>query len=276
MFDPGTIERSGLGDDSTELSRKEVVTQTLTWIRQRTPVAIVRFGEGEGRLLTADPMDPLSMSVAARKLRRQTGVVYPPEEVLRIKARVLNAFDTADVIGIRGSASFNDEHKMWVERIERVFQERMEQGRGPAYVSHCLLNNQLRDALPAILERQHRVSVISCRDVKPRLMSTYGVEDVRVFQVPSQYVVRDVDGEYEAAMHDVPIWPEFYEDLRDTISVRERGEVFLIGAGVFGKDLCTRVRDLGGIALDLGSSLDGMADKVTRGPNKPKPYTQRP
>ena len=42
---------------------------------------------------------------------------------------------------------------------------------------------------------------------------------------------------------------------------------FLVGAGIFGKDLCIRIRELGGIALDMGSCLDLMAGKVTRGPN---------
>ena len=36
---------------------------------------------------------------------------------------------------------------MWVERITGVFEERLVQGREPAYVTHCLLNNSLRDSL---------------------------------------------------------------------------------------------------------------------------------
>ena len=198
--------------------------------------------------------------------------MLPQEDILEIKSLVMNALDKADVVGIRGSDSFNDEHKIWVERIEMVFEARVAQGRPTPYVSHCLLNNQLRDSLALVLEGQRRISVISCRDVGPRLQAVCGAEDVRVFPVPSQYVMRHVDGEYEAALHGVPIWPDFYHRLRDEISVRDRGEVFLIGAGLFGKDLCIRVRDLGGIALDLGSCLDGMADKVTRGPRKPEPY----
>ena len=109
--------------------------------------------------------------------------------------------------------------------------------------------------------------------MKARIQADYGVQDVRVFQVPSQYITRKVDDEYEAALHGVPIWPAFYERLHAELTVRRRGEVFLVGAGLFGKGLCIRVRELGGIALDLGSCLDGMADKVTRGVNRPEPYS---
>jgi hypothetical protein len=261
-----------LQEGSVDLPRKKVVRLVSTWIRERRPAAVVRFGEGEGRLLVAHASDPGSVKVAAKKLRRQTGLMLPPNEVLTVKSLVLHAFDEADVIGIRGSDSFNDEHKMWVERIEGLFDERLASGRKPAYVTHCLVNNQLRDALASLLDGQRQLSVISCRNLEGRIQAEYGVPDVRVFQIPSQYIMRNVDGDYEAALHDVPIWPHFYDRLRAEMTVRERGEVFLVGAGVFGKDLCIRVRELGGIALDLGSCLDGMARKVTRGAHRPEPY----
>jgi hypothetical protein len=259
-------------EPSLDLSRKQVVRLVTRWIAERRPAAVIRFGEGEGRLLTADAGDPLSVKVAAKKIRRQTGQVLPPGEVFRVKELVAGAFDGADVVGIRGSDSFSEEHKMWVRRIEELYQERVADGREPAYVAHCLINNELRDALPSLVDGQPRVSVVSCRDVGGTLRARYGVPDVRVFQIPSQFIMREVDGDYEAALHDVPMWPEFYGSLRDDLTVREPGEIFLVGAGVFGKDLCVKVRELGGIALDLGSCLDGMADKVTRGPRRPKPY----
>jgi hypothetical protein len=257
---------------SVELSRNQVVRLVSSWIQHKNPAAVVRFGEGEGRLLTADSRDPGSVKTAAKKLRRQTGLAFSSDEVLEVKSLVMKAFDEADVLGIRGSNSFNDEHKMWVARIESVLHDRLRNGRKRAYVSHCLLNNELRAALPTLLDGQQQVSVISCRNVKQRIQADYGVPDVRVAQIPSQYVMRDVDGEYEAALHDVPIWPHFYKRLSARLTVRQRGEIFLVGAGILGKGLCIRVRELGGIALDMGSCLDRMAGKVTRGPNRPKPY----
>lgn len=259
-----------------DLSKKQVVRLVSTWIRERRPGAVVRFGEGEGRLLTANSSDPGSVKVAAKKVRRQTGLMPAPDELLEVKSLVLHAFDHADVLGIRGSDSFNDEHRMWVERIERLLDDRLTRGRKQAHVAHCLINNQLRDALPHLLDGQRRLSVISCRDLTAKIQADYRVPDVRTFQVPSQYIMRAVDGDYEAALHHVPIWPHFYKRLRADLTVREQGEVFLVGAGLFGKDLCVRVRELGGIALDLGSCLDGMANKVTRGRNRPEPYNPAP
>lgn len=259
-------------DAPASISRERLTRKVRAWIQERTPVAVVRFAEGEGRVLAADPADEESVRVAANKLRRQTGREYSLESVLRIKRDVMRAFDEADVVGLHGSASFDEEHAMWVARLEALFEERVALGRRPAYLAHQLLNRSLAEALPTLLEGVGSVSVITCRDLRARIEADYGVPHVRVFQVPSQFVVRDVDGEFESALHDVPIWPHFLRDLRSRLTVREPGEVFLVGAGLFGKELCIRIRDLGGIALDLGSTLDSLAGKVTRGASKPAPY----
>jgi hypothetical protein len=251
-----------------DLSRELVVQLVLTWIRNKTPGAVVRFGEGEGRLLWANPHDELSIGVACRKLRRQAGRSFAPREMFEVRSRVMHAFDEADVVGIRGGPDFNDEHLMWIRRIERVFEERRANRRRPAFVTHCFVSRDLTDALDVLLEDQEAVTIVSCRDVRPIFESRYGVRDVRVHQIPSQYRKREVDGEYEAEMHHIPMWPDFYRELQASISVRQRGEVFIVGAGLFGKDLCIRIRELGGIALDLGSCLDEMAGKDTRGESK--------
>jgi len=266
LHDSNLTELQGwLGEGPVELPRGQVVQLVLTWIRWKTPAAVVRFGEGEARLLVAN--DARSVEVARRKLLRQTGGDFTAKEVLQIRSMVMHAFDEADVVGIRGNPSFNEERKMWVHRIECLFEDRCASGRRPAIVTRSRICENLHRALATLLDGVRMVSVISCRDLKSRIELLYGVEDVRLYQTPSEYIKREIDDEYEAALHGVPIWPEFYHRLRSEISVRVPGEVFLVGAGILGKDLCIRIRELGGIALDMGSCLDLMAGKVTRGPN---------
>ena len=257
--------------EPADLSDEQTVELVRSWIRERRPGALIRFGEGEGRLLVADPEDSESLRVASNKLKRQAGLLLQGKEVLEIKELVMRAFDEADVVGIRGSDWFSKEHRMWVERIEAIYEQRLAAGRSPAPVSHCLISNRLYEALPSLLESGQRISVISSREVEPMLRETYGVE-ARVYQIPSQYIMRNIDGAYEAKLHGVPIWPDFYQRLRDEIAVREQGEIFLVGAGVFAKELCVEIRERGGIALDIGSCLDKLAGKVTRGRNRPKPF----
>lgn len=269
--DLATLE-DRLSRGPVDLAPDRAVAWVQGRIRRRVPTAVVRFGEGESRVLAADWQEPESLAVASRKLARQTGQVYGRDDVLRIKSMLMRAFDRADVVGIRGGPLFKAEHAIWIKRIEAIFDARVAAGREPAVVTHCQLNSNLRDALCELLAGRDRVSVVSCRDVGPRLSTRHGVTDVATYQVPSQYIMRDVDEAYEIRMHDTAFWPEFYFDLRASITVRERGEVFLVGAGILGKELCIRIKELGGIALDMGSCLDGMAGRVTRGRHRPEPY----
>jgi hypothetical protein len=270
--DPFRLEIVNVPDTSLELPMRKVPRRVVRWLEAGTPGAVVRFGEGEGRILSAAPDDELSMKVAVRKVRRQTGLTLSDADVMAIRTDVMRAFDEADVLGIRGSDSFSEEHLMWVERLEALYDERTADGRPPAIVTHCLVNNALRDALPRLLRGQPRVTIVTCRDLEETFRAKYGVRDVNVVQIPSQYIMREVDSDWERRLHHVPIWPDYYEEVRARLEPREPGELFLIGAGLFGKGLCIDVKHRGGIALDLGSTLDRLAGKVTRGPGRPKPY----
>lgn len=238
------------------------------WLRLRIiegrPAAVVRFAGGEARLLFAERSDEEAMNAAIDKLERETGISFSPEEVLEIGTLIALAYDQADVLGVRVSERVLDSHKHWMRRLISHYRDRVEAGRPAVPMASCMLGHNTVDAMHELLKGRP-VSVISCRNLKPVLESEWGLEDVAVYQMPSEYRVRDVDGAYEAAMHDTPIWPEAHTRVRAGLTVRERGEVFLVGAGVFGKDLCIRVRDLGGIAIDMGSALDRIARKPTRG-----------
>ncbi len=235
------------------------------WLRQRvvsrTPTAVVRFGDGEVRLLRADAGDPGSRRIANSQLERETGRTHPPEAVLEVKAALEHAYNEADVLGIPASVQFQATRT--ANPLATLYLEGVAAGKPPAKLTSSMLHHEILAELPELLAGR-RISVISCRNIKPIVEDRWELEDVAVYQVPSQYRTRDLDGAYEATMHDVSIWPDAHDRVLSDLTVRERGEVFLVGAGVFGKDLCIRVREQDGIALDMGSALDHIAGKLTR------------
>lgn len=249
---------------SVEISRKAAVKLAAQWIAEKRPGAMVRFGEGEGRLMVAQANDPESVGVARRKIKRQTGQVLKDDAVLAIREDILEALDEADVIGIHGDESFNDEHLGWVRAIEEFSELRAAKTGKGRITTHCLVNSNLSNELPSLLSNVTHVTVFSCRDVVEVVQNIAPRASIRVVQIPSQFVKREIDDEYESRMHGIVMWPDFYSGLKGNLEVREQGEVFLVGAGLFGKVICTRAKKLGGIALDIGSRLDFMAGKSTR------------
>ncbi len=250
---------------SNMLSAEATVELVAGWIRNKQPAALVRFLEGEARILSASLDNPENMKAAQKKLRKQSGLILSPSDVMQVREKVLLALDEADVVGmIGGDIRYNDEHEELLSRTHALFAERAPIRKSAAgFVAEGGVSEVISHKLASLLKGQI-TSVISSRDVGPPL-TELGAEDVRVFQIPSQAIKRAVDEGYEAVLHSTPIWPDFLRELENRLTVRERGEVFLVGAGLFGKHLCIQVRDLGGIAIDLGSQLDRMANKPTRG-----------
>ena len=52
--------------------------------------------------------------------------------------------------------------------------------------------------------------------------------------------------------------------IQKTLDVAYQGEVFLVGAGFLGKIYCQTIKNLGGIALDIGSAADYWMGYQTR------------
>jgi hypothetical protein len=257
------------GDDPTVLEKPQFAEWLARRVEERAPTAVVRFGDGEESVLGARLDDAKSMEVATWKLDGETGLSFTPEEVLEVGDALAVTFDQADVLGIlfsyQGTILDNQLVEGEMNGLTSLYLKRLASGRTPAALASSHLHQEIVDILPEMLAGR-RVSVISCRDLKPVLEDEWGLEDVAVYQVPSQFSARDVDGAYEATMHDVAIWPSRHAEIQAGLTVRECGEVFLVGAGICGKDLCIRIRDLGGLAIDLGSALDRIVGKITRGP----------
>lgn len=257
----------GTGATPTPIAEDDPARWVERRIAARDPAAVIRFGDGEARLLTLDPADEHAMRGAVSMIEREAGLSPSPASVLELKRLMSSAFEQADLLGIAGAERFPDEHRVWMRKLDSLHRELLTGGRPPAPLADCLLSHAILERLPEMLQGR-RASAISCRDLVPVLERDWGAVDVRLYQVPSQYRMRVVDGEFEAALHRTPIWPDAHACVRASLTVRERGEVFLVGAGLFGKDLCIRVRELGGIAIDMGSALDRVAGKVTRGPRR--------
>lgn len=217
------------------------------------------------RLLEARAADPMSMREAIRQLEFQAGATFAAEAALEIRAGLELARDQADVLGTIVMDPRSGPGRTWGDRLAALHLARLAAKAPPEALASNFLHHGILPELPDLLAG-HPVSVISCRDLKPVIERSWRVDDVAVYQVPSAHATREVDGGYETAMHDVPIWPDAHHRICSELSVRERGEVFLVGAGVFGKDLCIRIRGLGGIALDMGAALDHIAGKLTREP----------
>jgi hypothetical protein len=111
------------------------------------------------------------------------------------------------------------------------------------------------------------LGLVSSRDIGDQIRATFGIDDLVLYPVPSE---RGMLGAFENLG---PHYPERFQQICDELVVPFRGAVFLIGAGALGKIYADIVFQRGGIALDVGSVLDGWATKASRGFLKQDPYS---
>lgn len=191
--------------NTTVLAKAAFAEWLATQIESGAPHAVVRFGDGERALLEARRDNAESMKAAIGKLANQTGTRLSSDAVLEIGETVWHAFDHADVLGILHRYEFVPERP---NPLTSLYAERVASGRSPVALTDCRVHRGLLDTLRELLTGRP-LSVISCRHVKP-VLEGWGAVDIVVYRIPSAFVQRDIDGEYEAALHSVPIWPDFY------------------------------------------------------------------
>lgn len=248
-----------------QLSDKEVVSRIKDYVYSHTPASIVRYGEGEAKVVAATLDDPVSMKTASKKIRRQMGFLPTRDDLVKIRSMILESMQNSDICGLLPGKKFSEEHldaqKLLVEKHQKL--------NCNSDVCSCVVNTAIYENLGEILRNTKSLSVVGCRDVRSFFAENYNILDLAIYQTPSQFVMRSIDDPYEMKMYSQNFWPHMYEKIISEISVRNEGEVFLVGAGLLGKRICTEIKVRGGIAIDLGSKMDTMVGKITRGSGRP-------
>ena len=249
------------------VSDEEAMKIIRGYIERREPFSMVRFGEGEGRVLGISKTHPKSFDSARMKMECQTGIVYGDASIRQLKNCILGALRNATMIGTIVNFKCEPAYVKLMDTVQKnVELHRTTRGFSTGqFVSRLLQNN-----LKYLVEGRTMLSVITCRDLRDYIREHTGIADVKEYIIPSQHVVRSlVDGAYERNHYGGKrLWPDLHDDIQRNIVVREAGEVFIVAAGLFGKDLCITIQERGGIALDMGSSVDYWVMKRTRGKNK--------
>jgi len=214
--------------------------------------SLIRLGDGEGAMLAhADPAMAEDLAFSWRIWFGDQAVT--PEERAEIAGDLERAIGGADILGLPRA-------RQWAmsPRYRAVFAPvvRLRADRRPM-VGDAALHFYLQwsGALGRLLRAARRVSVIGCRDVAPMLAAQGGIS-------ARQWLVRG-EADFPGTVAE-PHWPQGYRRVLAAMADVEPGELVLVGAGVLGKVYAEAARQRGGVAVDLGSVLDGWAGVMSR------------
>ncbi len=253
----------------------ELIGQLRDAIRRREPYSLVRLGDGEARfLLFVDPTNPGRLNEAQR--RAIVDVIWynwfgsaftqaQRDGLPQLREMVLSAIASADAIGVPDSA------RLAVDHVHEGYLGYLEQfiagvfAANPAVrATDAFAHLGLHEASPFLYDLLHGkdwLGVISPHaELGPRLRRHLGIGAGVDYLLPGEMRLPDDAGIARGQGH----FPELFDAVMRDLEVPRPGAVVLVAGGLLGKVYCARVRELGGIAIDIGSIADAWMGYNTR------------
>jgi len=218
----------------------------------KQPFSLVRIGDGELSILNHPKTSSERMQFVLR--RAMADRPYSDEEVRSIRAGMIQAINSADLVGMHDSYESNDLCLVYEDTITDAGLDWMT-------ACHQAVHIYLQSAgvLDRLLRIAKRVTLVSGRDTLAQFQAAYPhiTANQHLIPVERQY---KVDGDDMSQQH----YPDVYERMKQALTPDGPCHLYLVGAGLLGKEYCSIIKARGGFALDIGSICDYWANVPTR------------
>ena len=226
-------------------------------IASREPASLVRLGDGEFAMLGYGSIAPWEQT--AQSLKVWFGHDdFDPALLQRTVGQLREAVRQATVVGLpRPSRQRVDPFCSYVGKLYAHHALRTP---GQLFTD-CGIHRfwQMLLAYRELLTGLPFLGIVTSRDIGQQVADAFNVKTVAIYPVPSE---RQVPGAFE---HIGDHFPGRFDSLCAELAVPFRGAVFIVGAGALGKIYANIIHQRGGIALDVGSVLDGWSGTPSRG-----------
>jgi hypothetical protein len=262
------LDRNGSGAFAGPDYESLLATRLRAIIAAGRPASCLRLGDGEGNLLGAcdGEFRDLQRLSAQKAAEMHLGHWLPGQALESLSRATFEAVANADVIGVPCDVRIQRLHPSIKEgrrakRFDirgacgsinalRYAHKALSSATPDRVITNCWFHRDLLPHYKDILRGTRKLGFIGCHPELPeRLRTAFGAEDVDYFPVPNQV---SNTGIRPAPPH----YPDVFEKVIQSLNVIGRGQVVLVAAGVLGKIYCNRVKECGGIALDIGSVAD--------------------
>lgn len=254
-------------------------------IKAKIPMSLIRLGDGEGALLSWKKS--MQNSHYQAHLQRHLGSHINEDDIRQLQNLVVQTIDNTDILGVRDDIInvefqqdlYDHDPDTFLAEFKKNFPLRNVEkdlnyhsafrlaGLHHFVDTHTFSKNttftsawihfELSAArhLVSFIEGQKSIGLISS---KPQLASA--IE--RMFNIPVDFYHPPNDSPF---VEGGPIhFPDQFNKILTSLKVQERGQVFLVGAGLCGKVYCDQIKSLGGIGLDIGAVCDAWINEASR------------
>lgn len=229
---------------------------------QKQPLSFVRLGHGENRVLGYNYS--FSKEDADHTTQILFGEKFSHQILDELSYLLKQSFANADIIGapiFRGFDSRSD-----LKIVDNTSYIHMRDLNGLQNIFLCDVNVHLKafrtQKFGELLKSIKHINIIASRKVDDIIFNALKVPTHQIY-IPTEHAFSDND------TNRTPIkgkhYPEYFLKTMDHIKKNVKpGCFYLVGAGILGKIYCNEIKKHGGIAIDVGSLIDGLAGLKTR------------
>lgn len=251
------IENTYLSTNTSAYETFQITTKIVDAIKSKTPFSLVR---SEGYFLPYRGEDRKNYEVDRCQHEKET---WNGNQFVDFD-RYEQALSNADIIGIpeHYHESYLDNSDSTVHRQFRAILSWMaEQHFGDVAVTSSQINHDLQiwGLYDFIFSHIDSVSIISNTSINDKLMYLFGIGTRIEYLIPQDYKMQTPFDDQSSMIH----YPEVFNTIISSINVGYPGEVFLVSAGVLSPIYCEAIKQQGGIALDIGATLNVWNDEKT-------------
>jgi hypothetical protein len=248
---------------------ESLLTQRLrAVIEAGRPASLIRLGDGEGNLLGACDREFVNLQrlSAQKAAEMHLGHWLGGAALETLSRATFEAVANADIIGVpcgiriqrlypslesgRHEKRFDIRGACGTINALRYAYRALSPAAGDKIITNCWFHRDLLPAYTDILRGTSQLGLISCYPELPgKLRTAFGTEHVMFFPIPNQV---SNTGKRPAPPH----YPDIFETIMQSLTGIGEGQLVLVAAGILGKIYCNRVKQCGGIALDIGSVAD--------------------
>ncbi len=260
------------------MSTEEVAAAINKAMDERRGFSLIRMGDGEGAFTKVDPADEARYAALYAWMRRDWEKALFGQNFNGRGTGYASLVDTLldvsleqDIVGVPYASWVDHEYAISSLRgvpcllnVHRAYLAAAERGQRRPAVCDQRIHVELhhRGFVEPILRRAGSVGVISCHSQLPaKMKEAFGLAEVELFKIPGEKYTEGMrDQEQMSGEH----FPFVFWDIVRRLSVPHNGRVFMIAAGTLAKFYADVIRRHGGIALDLGSLVDGWLNISSR------------
>jgi O-methyltransferase len=255
---------------SDEETAERVAARVRESVRRREPSSFIRLGDGEGKVLAFGT--PIYPNLTRTALERLSGIYFGTANSLithcaELRRDLLGAIRGATLVGVPTRLRLKFNRKRVHQKIQSaeellgiwtVTELIADQGRYLGFKkktgASSSFHKGLLEHVPSLVAG-NRIGLVTCHySLRDAFQDRYDARVIDYHAVPPPVHMLN-----RRDKHDNGHFPGRYRELLEDLRGVQPGVLYLVAAGMPGKVYCEAIRRHGGIALDIGHSIDVLA-----------------